>query len=87
MLGFYNLRKIRLVAQGDYKRALTTIIRQLWIAPDEPRLHFDAGLICMKTGELEKALDHLQEYVSRGSDATTVSEAQDMIRSLQRILL
>ena len=87
VLGFYNLRKIRLVAQGDYKRALQTVTRQMWIAPDEARLYFDAGLIYMKTGELEKALENLQEFVARSSDSSTVSEAQGMIRSLQRILL
>lgn len=86
VLSFYNLRKIRLVAQGDYKRALQTITRQMWVAPDESRLYFDAGVICMKTGALEKALEHLQEFVARSSDAPTVSEAQDMIRSLHRIL-
>lgn len=86
VLRFYNNRKTRLIAQGDYTRALQTIKRELSIAPNEARLYFDAGVVCMKTDNLEQALEYLQEFVARSSDAMTMSEAQGMIRSLQRIL-
>ena len=86
VLRFYNNRKSRLIAQEDYTRALQTIRHQLWIAPREPRLYYDAGIICARVGQLQDALTYLHEFIQLSSDVRSIAEAQSIIASLRRVL-
>jgi regulator of sirC expression with transglutaminase-like and TPR domain len=86
VLRFCNKRKTRLITQGDYTRALKMVTHELWVAPEEPRLYFDAGVISIKVDRLIQAIEYLQEFVQMSNDAKTVSEAYNMIRALQRKL-
>lgn len=86
ILRFCNNRKTRLITQGDYARAFQNITYEMWIAPNEPRLWFEAGVICIKLERLIQAIDFLKEFVQSSSDVKTISEAQSMIRALQRQL-
>ncbi len=86
ILRFCNNRKSRLITQGDYTRALQMVTHELWLAPEEPRLYFDAGVISIKLDRLVQAIEYLQEFVQLSNDVKTISEARDMIRALQRRL-
>ena len=86
ILRFYNNRKTRFITRGQYTEALETLTHQLWIAPSEPRLYFEAGVLSTKLGHIQGAMDNLNEFIQMSDDARTVSEARDMLRGLQRLL-
>src|SRR5690606_13696955 len=86
VLRFYNNRRMRLLMQEDYTRALQAITHEFWIAPKEARLYYDAGVMCAKTGQHQEALEYLQEFVELSRDQRSIAEAQGMIASLRRIL-
>ncbi|MDB5477917.1 MAG: hypothetical protein JWM96_412 [Alphaproteobacteria bacterium] len=86
VLRFCNNRKTRLISLGRYEDAMQVISHELWVAPNEPRLYFDAGVIASKIGHLSGAIEYLNEFVQMSHDTKTISEARDMIRALQRKL-
>ena len=86
ILRFCNHRKTRLIAQEDYTRAMQMLTQELWVAPHEPRLYFDAGMIAIRMDRLPQAVTYLEKYVKISKDSKTSKEAQTLIRSLQRQL-
>jgi regulator of sirC expression with transglutaminase-like and TPR domain len=86
VLRFYNNRKTRFITRGQYAAALETLTHQLWVAPNEPRLYFEAGVLSTKLGHIRMAIENLNEFIQMSDDARTVSEARDMLRGLQRLL-
>lgn len=86
ILRFCNKRKTRQITHEDYVGALQTITHESWIAPGEPRLFYETGVICIRLQKFQQALDNLQQFVELSHDAQSISEAHDMIRALQRRL-
>ncbi len=86
VLRFYNNRRMRLLMQEDYTRALQAITHQFWIAPKESRLYYDAGVICARMGRHTEALEYLQEFVELSGDQRSIAEAESLMASLRRIL-
>jgi regulator of sirC expression with transglutaminase-like and TPR domain len=86
ILRFCNNRKTRLITQEDYARAMQMVTQELWVAPHEPRLYFDAGMISIRSERFAQAIAYLQKFIQISSDTKTISEAQTMIRALQRRL-
>lgn len=86
VLRFCNNRKTRFLERADYVHALQTVTHELWIAPQEPRLYFDGGLICAKLGQLSNAIGYLHEFIDLSHDTKTVAEARELLLSLQRRL-
>jgi regulator of sirC expression with transglutaminase-like and TPR domain len=85
-LRFCNNRKTRLISAGSYQEALDITEQELWFAPDEPRLYYDAGVLSTKVDHVRDAIHYLEEFIQRSHDVRTVSEAHEMIRGLQRLL-
>jgi regulator of sirC expression with transglutaminase-like and TPR domain len=81
-----NNRRMRQIVKEDYGHAFQTIIHQLWIAPDEPRLYYEAGVICIKLDRLNDAREYLQEFLVRSDDPRSIAEAQNMLAGLRRVL-
>lgn len=86
VLRFCNNRKLRFLQLGNYDAALQTVLREMAIAPDEPLLYFDGGILAFKLDRLAQALEFLHGFVERSDDAPMVAEARSMILSLQRRL-
>lgn len=86
ILRFCNNRKTRLIASEDYTRALQTIRHQLWVAPREPRLYYDAGVLSARIGQLQDALGYLHEFIQMSDDVRTIAEAQSIMAGLRRVL-
>lgn len=86
VLRFCNNRKIRFLQMANYEAALETVQHELWIAPDEPRLYFDGGVLAAKMDMLTQAIEHFTRFVALSDDMRSVAEAKSMIMSLQRKL-
>lgn len=86
ILRFCNNRKIRFLQLGHYEEALNTVQAELWIAPDEPLLYFDGGILAAKMDMLAQAIEYFTNFVHLSDDMRSVAEAKSMILSLQRKL-
>lgn len=83
ILRFCNNRKSRLITQGNYEKALETVRHELWIAPTESRLYFDAGVLQTKLDHIKDAISSLLQFIKLSDDRQTISEARGMISLLQ----
>src|SRR5262249_31878471 len=54
-----------LSAQGKYSEAVEMLEAAVAAAPDSPNLQYQLGTACLKTGQKDKALSHLQKAVER----------------------
>lgn len=86
VLRFCNNRKIRFLQQGNYEAAMDMVRHELWIAPNEPLLYFDGGVLAVKLDMYGQALTYLTEFIDRSDDKKSIAEAKAMILSLQREL-
>jgi regulator of sirC expression with transglutaminase-like and TPR domain len=86
ILRFCNNRKTRLITQEEYARAMQMIVQELWIAPNEPRLYYDAGIVSIRLERLLHAIAYLEKFVKISRDLKTVREIEILIRGLQRQL-
>lgn len=77
-----NRIKTLLIARGDYLPALQNVQHALWIAPDEPRLYFDAGVLCMKIEREPRAARYFEDFIQRSTDQATLAEAHNLLRGL-----
>lgn len=59
-----NNIKIRQIETEDYAGALETVQILLLLAPAEYRLQLDAGVLYARTGQAEKAIIALEDYIS-----------------------
>lgn len=83
VLRFCNSRKSLFIAQSNYASALTVIGHELWVAPNEPRLYYDAAILCAKIGRINEALEALHHFIGLSKDPREIVEAKNLIRSLQ----
>lgn len=83
ILRFYNNRKIRLIENSQYKPALDIVKSLLWIAPNEARLYFDAGVLSVKLSLLRDAVDYLQVFITRSEDRKAIAQAKSMLIQVQ----
>ena len=86
VLRFCNNRKTRLIQQEEYQQAFDLVLLEMLVAPWEPRLLFDAGMLCVRLDQIQRAIEYLEDFIGRSKDKNTVAEAHDIIRSLQRVL-
>jgi regulator of sirC expression with transglutaminase-like and TPR domain len=86
VLRFCNNRKTRLIQQEEYQKAFDLVLLEQMIAPNEPRLLFDAGMLCVRLDQIRQAIDYLSDFIARSKDKNTVAEAREIIRGLQIVL-
>lgn len=86
ILRFCNNRKIRFLQLGNYEAALETVRHELWVAPNEPLLYFDGGILSAKMEMLTQAIDYFTVFINTSDDTRSITEAKAMILSLQRKL-
>jgi len=86
VLRFCNNRKTRFIERAEYQEAMTVVEQELWIAPNEPRLYFDAGVITAKLEHLSHALEYLQKFTEMSKDGKTIAQARAMMATFQRNL-
>lgn len=85
-LRFCNNRKTRLIENENYEAAMRLISLEMAFAPDEPRLLFDAGMVCTRLQHIQQAMAYLERFIAVSPDTKTVAEARDVLRGLQRML-
>ncbi|MCG8357250.1 MAG: transglutaminase-like domain-containing protein [Kiloniellales bacterium] len=75
--------KLRLMRQKKHAEALATVESMLMIAPDQPALWREAGLLNANLGNLRAAMMSLEQFVDLGRDAQAVNEAVRLIKDLK----
>jgi regulator of sirC expression with transglutaminase-like and TPR domain len=85
-LRFCNNRKTRFLQLAKYDVALHIVEQELWFAPNEPRLYFDAGMISVKLDRLGHAIEYLKKFIEMSKDTKTIAEARTTLYTLQRNL-
>jgi len=83
VIRFYNNKKTRLIADGQYKDALHTTRLIHKIAPAEPRLDFDSGVLSIKLGHLKDATEYLEKFILVSKDKRSLAEAKSMLNDLR----
>ncbi len=86
ILRFCNNRKTRLIQQEEYQKAIDLVMLEMAIAPKEPRLLFDAGMLCARLDQIQRAIAYMNEFINSSDDKKTIAEAKEIIRGLQRLL-
>jgi regulator of sirC expression with transglutaminase-like and TPR domain len=86
VLRFCNNRKSRLIQSEYYQEALNLIELERLIAPNEPRLLFDAGMVAMRVDRIQDALNYMELFIQHSKDRKTIAEARDIQRSLKQLL-
>lgn len=64
LMRLQNNIKLRQIDAEDYKGALDTVTAMRTLAPNEPRLLFDAGILNAKTGHPQAAIAVLEQYLT-----------------------
>lgn len=86
VLRFCNNRKTRLIQKEEYKAAMEIIMNEMSVAPNEPRLLFEAGMLCARLHQIQRGIAYMEEFTQRSSDKKSILEAQDVMRGLRRLL-
>lgn len=86
VLRFANNRKMRLIKAEDYTQALAWVQVLAWIAPTDKRLMYDQGIIAGKLGQLQMAIEALQQFCNGNQNGREVMEAQELIAALRHAL-
>lgn len=77
-----NYIKTRYIEMGDYASALEMVERMMVIAPDEYRLLLDAGVLYARSGQVDKAIDCLNSYISAAPEGANLYDAQMLLDEL-----
>lgn len=80
---YYNLHKNAAVSSGDFTAALSDIETLLLLAPQEPRLYYDAATIAMRLDQIKKAIGYWQFFVDLATDQAERDEAHAILAQLK----
>ena len=86
VLRFCNNRKSRLIQSEYYQQALNLIKLEIIVAPNEPRLLFDAGMIAMRLDLIHESLSYMDQFIQHSTDTKTINEAKEIQRHLRQII-
>ena len=83
LLRLENNIKQRLIGARELERAVEIVERMLLIAPEEPHLLREAGLLHRGLGNLKAALGHFERLVALDADGRVRREAGRLIEELR----
>jgi regulator of sirC expression with transglutaminase-like and TPR domain len=83
LLRLENNIKQRLISARELERAVEIVERMLLLAPDEPHLLREAGLLHRGLGNLKAALAHFERLVAFDGDGRARREAGRLIEELR----
>mgnify|MGYP000892771915 CR=1 FL=1 len=86
VLRFCNNRKTRLIAREEYAAAMVIVANERLIAPNEPRLLFEAGMLSARLHQIQQAITYMEEFIVCSKDRKAVAEAQEVLRGFRRLL-
>lgn len=86
LVRLHNTIKLRHLEAGRFDLALETVEQMLLIAPRDHRLWREAGLMHMRLGDLERALDHLDTYLDLAPPGTDRERIEDVMHELRHRL-
>lgn len=81
-----NNIKIRQIETEDYAGALETVQLLLLISPNEYRLQLDAGVLYARTGQAERAMVALEDYISRAPADKDRHDAAILLQHIKQTL-
>jgi regulator of sirC expression with transglutaminase-like and TPR domain len=84
LLRLENNIKQRLIAAGELERAAEILERMLLLAPEEPQLLGEAGMLHRRLGNLKTALAHFERLMATGAEGRVRREAGRLIEELRR---
>lgn len=83
LLRLQNNIKIRRIRAGDLQGAIETVKRMRWLAPDDLDLAREAGLIYARLGEIQSAIETLENYVRMETRESLRHRAAMALQSLK----
>lgn len=86
LLRLQNNIKLRLVQEGELRRAAEVVERMLWIAPDQAALWREAGLIQHRLGHLAAARFALQRFLTFEGSPNHRHQAARLLQEIDRVL-
>lgn len=86
LLRLQNSIKLRHLEAGRYDRALHTLKEMLLISPNDHRLWREAGLMHMRTGDLEGAIESLDRYLELAPEGSDRDRIDKVMRELRQRL-
>jgi regulator of sirC expression with transglutaminase-like and TPR domain len=79
--------KLRMLESGRIDGALEAVRRTMLLVPDDHRLWREAGLMYMRLGDLEAALESLDHYLSMAPAGEDRSRIEQVMSELHERLL
>ncbi len=76
--------KVRMIREGNVERALRSVEAMLLLAPDQPSLWREAGMMNLHLGRLEPAAAALEAFVARSPSSTARHRASLLLQELRR---
>ncbi len=83
LLSLAGNRKLRLVAQGRLAEALDALAAMRMLAPADPNLWRETGVLHMQVGNLAEATGALEHALALGHDAATRQAAADLLEQIR----
>jgi regulator of sirC expression with transglutaminase-like and TPR domain len=84
LLRLHNNRKVRLLRDGRTEQALDALQAMLALAPEDPGLWRDSGLLQARQGNLRAAIRALEKVRTLAQDPAARDEAEDLLRQLRQ---
>lgn len=81
-----NHIKFHLIEEEHFEKALWWVNVLKIIAPDEPRLYFDSGVLYTRLAEYEKAITDLNQFIDSSDDAHSRHEAEFLLLSIKDMI-
>jgi len=86
LLRLQNNIKLRLMQQNDAAAAAAVVARMLLVAPDSAVLWREAGLLNVRAGNLQAAIDAFERYLALETRAAPRHEAATLLQRLRERL-
>lgn len=84
LLRLENNIKQRLIGARELERAVEVVERMVLIAPADPQLLHEAGLLHRELGNLKTALAHFERLLAEGAGERVKREASRLVTELKR---
>jgi Flp pilus assembly protein TadD len=83
LLRLENNRRLRLMSQGYLEEAISALEGMLMIAPADPDLWREAGVLHAQVGNLRGAVVALEQALELGRDPALRQAAEDLLQQIR----